>query len=203
FRSFRVISAPSIDDKMTLSPVFRSQEAVRLLAEEGVWAKLAPDMEAQAAAVRRVHGDLEGILGAEFRTDPPHVPSAAEVTTPAGLRFLQEYFFLVLFRSIFRALGVPDDRLACYTELNFCIKGTITAADNLFGDQEKSLLPLLPHSGPRLMSILQLLAFERLARAVLDRAEGLAVLTRAQGAEIQKALRDRMAAIGADRKSTR
>src|SRR5690606_31114382 len=67
----------------------------------------------------------------------------------------------------------------------------------LFDDQEKSLLPLLPHAGPRFMSILQLMAFERLARAVLDRAEGLAVLTRAQGAEIQKALLDRMAGIGA------
>lgn len=181
---------------MTLSPVFRSQEAVRLLAEEGVWARLAPDMEAQADAVRRVYGDLEGILGAEFRTEPPHVPTAAEVTTPEGLHFLQEYFFLILFRSIFRALGVPEDRLRAYTELNFCIKGTITAADNIFDDQDKTLLPLVPQAGPRFMSILQLMAFERLLRDALDRAEAAGVLHRQQGAAIQRALLDRMARIG-------
>jgi hypothetical protein len=182
---------------MTLSPVFRSREAVRLLAEEGVWSGLAPDMEAQADAVREVYADLEAVLGEAYRTEVPHVPSADEVTTPEGLHFLQEYFFLILFRSIFRALDVPVNRLRLYTELNFCIKGTITAADNLFDDQEKSLLPLLPHAGPRFMSILQLMAFERLQRRTLDRAEDQDVLTRDQLARIQNALLDRMAAIGA------
>lgn len=182
---------------MTLSPVFRSREAVRLLADEGVWARLAPDMEAQAEAVRVVYGDLDGLIGEEFRSPHPHVPSAGEVATADGLHFLQEYFFLILFRSIFRALGVPESRLTVYTELNFCIKGTITAADNLFDDQEKSLLPLRPHAGPRFMSILQLMAFERLLREALDRGERGGVLVRTQGAAIQRALLDRMARIGA------
>lgn len=182
--------------RMTLSPVFRSQEAVRLLAEEGVWAGLAPDMAAQAEAVRVVYGDLEGVVGPQFRMDPPHVPFADEVSTPAGLQFLQEYFFLILFRSIFRALDVPAERLRLYTELNFCIKGTITAADNLFDDQEKSLLPLRPHAGPRFMSILQLMAFERLQRNALDRAESAGVLDRSEAIEVQRALLDRMASIG-------
>ena len=181
---------------MTLSPVFRSASAVRLLAERGVWERLAPDMEAQADAVRRVYRDLETIIDESFRTEPPHVPSAAEVTTPAGLRFLQEYFFLILFRSIFRALGVPDARLQAYTELNFCIKGTITAADNLFDDQAKSLLPLADHAGSRFMSILQLMSFERLLRAVLDRRVDEGVIDGALRQDIQRALMDRMAAIG-------
>ncbi|TFH66108.1 MAG: hypothetical protein E4G90_05250 [Gemmatimonadales bacterium] len=181
---------------MTLSPVFRSQEAVRLLAEQGVWGRLAGDMEAQADAVRRLYGDLEGLLGEEFRTAPPHVPSAAEVTTPEGLHFLQEYFFLILFRSIFEHLGVSEVRLQTYTELNFCIKGTITAADNLFDDQAKTLLPLAPHAGARFMSILQLMAFERLLRGVLDRGEAAGVLTRLQGGAVQRELLDRMAVIG-------
>ena len=182
---------------MTLSPVFRSSEAVRLLADEGVWTRLAPDMEAQASAVRVVYDDLRSVLGPDFRTDPPHVPSAEEVSTPDGLRFLQEYFFLILFRSIFRALEVPADRLGLYTELNFCIKGTITAADNIFDGQEKSLLPLRPHAGPRFMSILQLMAFERLQRRTLDRAEAAGTVRREQTVSIQRALIDRMAAIGA------
>lgn len=181
---------------MTLSPVFRSQKSVRLLAEHGVWERLAPDMEAQADAVRRVYADLEHVIGEEFRTDAPHVPSADEVATPEGLHFLQEYFFLILFRSIFGSLGVPPERLQAYTELNFCIKGTITAADNLFDDQAKKLLPLADHAGARFMSILQLMSFERLLRAVLDRARGKGVVGEADVFAIQKALMDRMAEIG-------
>ncbi|HET9948022.1 MAG TPA: hypothetical protein VFQ22_03745, partial [Longimicrobiales bacterium] len=117
---------------MTLSPVFRSQAAVELLARHGVWAGLTQDLEAQAEAVRQVHADLERLLGPEFRKEPPPLPSGSDVASEAGLRFLQEYFFLVLFRSVFRALGVDGARLRVYTELNLCIKGTITAADNLF-----------------------------------------------------------------------
>lgn len=182
---------------MTLSPVFRSQEAVRLLAEQGVWSRLAPDMEAQAEAVRTVYQDLEDVLGPEFRAPPPHVPIAAEVSTPEGLHFLQEYFFLILFRSVFGVLGVPDERLQAYTELNFCIKGTITAADNIFDDQSKTLLPLAPRAGSRFMSILQLMSFERLSRNVLGRAEAAGILDDTQRIRIQRELLDRMAAIGA------
>ena len=181
---------------MTLSPVFRSDKAVKLLADQGVWSRLAADMEAQAEAVRLVYGDLEHILGEEFRKKPQHVPDASEVNTEEGLHFLQEYFFLILFRSVFASLGVTEERLRFYTELNFCIKGTITAADNIFDDQAKTLLPLSDESGSRFMSILQLMAFERLLRRVLDRGEAAGVVTRAQGEAIQRSLLDRMAAIG-------
>jgi hypothetical protein len=182
---------------MTLSPVFRSDDSVALLSERGVWSRLAEDMEAQAAAVRAVHQDFEGILGAEFRKAPPRVPHASEVMTTAGLAFLQEYFFLILFRSVFASLGVPRERLRLYTELNFCIKGTITAADNLFDDQAKSLLPLSDRAGPRFMSILQLMAFERISRKVLDRGQEGGVLIASDRERIQRGLLDRMAAIGA------
>ncbi len=181
---------------MTLSPVFRSQDAVRLLAEQGVWTRLAPDMEAQADAVRRLYQDFEGAIAPEFRSDAPHVPTANEVTTPEGLHFLQEYFFLILFRSIFGSLGVSPERLRMYTELNFCIKGTITAADNIFDDQSKSLLPLADHAGSRFMSILQLMSFERLLRGVLDRAVEQGSVAADQVTDIQRALMDRMASIG-------
>jgi hypothetical protein len=181
---------------MTLSPVFRSRAAVELLADRGVWSRLASDLEAQAEAVRTVHGDLGVVLGETFRKTPPRVPTTAEVTSPAGLQFLQEYFFLILFRSVFRSLGVKEERLRLYTELNFCIKGTITAADNIFDDQAKSLLPLVEHAGSRFMSILQLMTFERLTRRVLDRGEAAGILTTAQRDDIQRGLLDRMASIG-------
>ena len=181
---------------MTLSPVFRSRAAVELLADRGVWSRLSGDLEAQAEGVRTLYGDLSVVLDEKWRRPAPSVPTAAEVTTPAGLQFLQEYFFLILFRSVFRSLGVEQDRLRVYTELNFCIKGTITAADNIFDDQAKSLLPLVDHAGSRFMSILQLMAFERLLRRVLDRGEVAGIVTRAQREAIQRGLLDRMASIG-------
>ena len=182
---------------MTLSPVFRSPQAVQLLAEQGVWSRLASDIEAQAEAVREVHLDFEDFIDDSFRKASPPALPALEVATSEGLSFLQEYFFLILFRSIFRSLGVEQGRLQAYAELNFCIKGTITAADNIFDDQSKTLLPLVPSSGSRFMSILQLMSFERLARSVLDRAVGASVIDRGSVLTIQRALLDRMAGIGA------
>jgi len=181
---------------MTLSPVFRSRSAVRLLEEQGVWLRLSADVEAQASAVRVLYADLRQVLGAEFLGEEPHVPTAAEALRPEGLHFVQEYFFLILFRSIFASLGVPPDRLRLYSELNFCIKGTITAADNIFDDQDKSLLPLAQVSGSRFRSILQLMAFERLLRRVLDRAQGSGTLDGARRDAILRGLLDRMATIG-------
>ena len=181
---------------MTLSPVFRSASAVRFLEEQGVWRRLASDAQAQAEAVRALYDDLRGVIGDEFLADEPRVPAGPEITSPEGLRFLQEFFFLILFRSVFASLGVPETRLGVYTELNFCIKGTITAADNLFDDQAKTLLPLSRETGPRFMSILQLMCFERLLRRVLDRGERAGHLTGEQREAAQKGLLEGMAAIG-------
>ncbi|MGD8320661.1 MAG: class 1 isoprenoid biosynthesis enzyme [Gemmatimonadota bacterium] len=181
---------------MTLSPVFRSQAAVRLLEEQGVWRRLAPDIQAQADAVRVLYADLRQVLGPEFRSDPPHVPDAAEALAPEGLHFVQEYFFLILFHSIFASLGVSEDRLRLYAELNFCIKGTITAADNIFDDQDKSLLPLAPVAGARFLSILQLMSFERLLRRTLDRGQHAHVVDGGQRDAVLRGLLDRMASIG-------
>ncbi|MEQ9397968.1 MAG: class 1 isoprenoid biosynthesis enzyme [Longimicrobiales bacterium] len=181
---------------MTLSPVFRSRSAVRLLEERGVWQRMADDVAAQAAAVRTLYADLPEVLGAEFLGPEPHIPEGGEGIRPEGLHFLQEYFFLILFRSIFGSLGVPESRLRLYAELNFCIKGTITAADNIFDDQEKSLLPLAPVAGSRFLSILQLMCFERLVRRTLDRGEAQGVVTPTDRDRVLRGLLDRMAAIG-------
>ncbi len=162
-----------------------------------MWRRLAPDIQAQADAVRVLYADFPEVLGAAFRGPEPHVPTAGEALGPEGLHFVQEYFFLILFRSIFVSLGVSDARLRLYAELNFCIKGTITAADNLFDDQDKRLLPLAPVAGSRFLSILQLMSFERLLRRTLDRGQHTFVVDGAQRDAILKTLLDRMAGIGA------
>ena len=181
---------------MTLSPVFRSPEAVRLLEEQGVWDRLSPAMRAQAQAVNALYRDLGELVGSRFLRQGREVPEEGEMKSPEGLAFLQEYFFLVLFRSLFESLGVSPERLSFYTELNFCIKGTITAADNIFDDQGKSLLPLVEGSGHRFLSILQLMSFERLIRRACDRAVGRGIIRKDHTHAILRGLLTRMAEIG-------
>jgi hypothetical protein len=181
---------------MTLSPVFRSAEAVRLLHDEGILARLQPALASQARAVRTIHADLEALIDPAFLGDAPPVPVEGELDAAETLGFLQEYFFLVLFRSLFEALGVPEARLDRYAELNFCIKGTITAADNLFDEQAKSLLPLRTGKGVRFLSILQLMCFERLIRRSLDRSIQAGDATAGAADAVLKGLLDLMATIG-------
>ena len=66
---------------------------------------------------------------------------AGDADDHIGIEFVQ-IFFLILFRSVLQTVGVATADLQLCCELNFCIKGTITAADNLFDDQDKALLPL-------------------------------------------------------------
>ncbi len=181
---------------MTLSPVFRSESAVLLLQEEGIWRRLAPAIAAQAHAVRTVHGDLTEILDPSFLDTPAMIPAQDQVDSAEALPFLQEYFFLILFRSLFESLGVPEERLNRYAELNFCVKGTITAADNLFDEQAKSLLPLDAGKGSRFLSILQLMCFERLIRRSLDRGVEVGELDSQGRDSILRGLLDLMARIG-------
>jgi hypothetical protein len=181
---------------MTLSPVFRSPSAVQLLRAEGIWERLEPAIASQARAVAAVRGDLGEILDPAFLGEAGSVPLDGSAADAASLPFLQEFFFLILFRSLFESLGVRADRLDRYAEVNFCVKGTITAADNLFDDQGKSLLPLEAGKGSRFLSILQLMCFERLIRRTLDRWVETGDATGRGRDEVLKGLLDLMAHIG-------
>lgn len=193
---------------MTLSPVFRSQQAVQLLEQHGIWQRLAPALARQAEAVARIHDNLACVIGGRFRmasgtgagpgADPPAGPATGNDGRDGGpeLTFLQDYFFLIMFLSLFESLGIVPERLPFYAELNFCIKGTITAADNLFDDQAKSLLPLRTAGGVRYASILELMCFERLARRAGERAIEAGHFTRAAFDGVMAGLLDRMAEIG-------
>ncbi|HOE96595.1 MAG TPA: class 1 isoprenoid biosynthesis enzyme [Candidatus Sumerlaeota bacterium] len=179
---------------MTLSPVFRSERAVRLLEEHGIWGRLSSAAAQQAEGVQWVAAEL-GELISERHLAPP---ADDRPLTPGDgpLSFMQEYFFLTLFLSLFESLGISPDRFPFYARLNFCIKGTITAADNLFDGQSKSLLPLREVEGACFGSILQLMCFERLLRRVGDRAVNDGLFSATAFAEVQRGLLDRMAEIG-------
>jgi hypothetical protein len=181
---------------MTLSPVFRSPSAVQLLQAEGIWERLQPAITSQARAVATIRADLAEILDPEFIHAEPSATPGSSVMDPGVLPFLQEFFFLIIFRSLFETLGVRPERLDRYAEVNFCVKGTITAADNLFDDQAKSLLPLTAGQGPRFLSILQLMCFERLIRRVLDRWVDEGEVEAVERDRVLKGLLDLMARIG-------
>jgi hypothetical protein len=182
---------------MTLSPVFRSPQAVRLLEQHGIWQRLAPSLALQAGAVLRIHDDLAHVIGERFRLPAGQIPRGNDGRDgDAELLMLQDYFFLIVFLALFDSLGIAPQRLPFYAALNFCIKGTITAADNLFDDQAKSLLPLRAGGGPRYGSILQLICFERLVRRVAERAIAAGLFPREAFDRVLLGLLDRMAEIG-------
>lgn len=179
---------------MTLSPVFRSPEAVNLLRSEGVWDRLQLAASGQAAAVARVCADLDQVLDSRFIRQSKS--QALEPDTDAWLRFMQEFFFLILFCSVLDSLGVGRKGLELYCEANFCIRGTITAADDLFDDQDRSLLPLDLEGGPRFRAILRLLSFQSLLARSFNRAIAAGVLTESESDRVQQELLSRMAVIG-------
>lgn len=183
---------------MTLSPVFRSETAVRLLDEHGIWERLGPTLAMQSEAVAAVHADLDHIIDGRFRLDSSEQPAGEHGADRGGgpLDFLQDYFFLTLFLSVFESLGIDPKRLPFYARLDYCIMGTITAADNLFDNQAKSLLPLKTDSGATYSSILQLMCLERLTRRVGDHAEAEGLIPADRFTLVQRRLLDMMAEIG-------
>jgi hypothetical protein len=177
---------------MTLSPVFRSAEAVETLRAAGVWDRLRPAALSQAVAITAVKADLPRVLDTKF-IDQSRL---GEEQVDGDMRFFQEFFFLILFRSILDTIKFPAAALDLCSELNFCIKGTITAADNLFDDQSKSLLPLTTGKGDRFASILQLMTFERLTGLALQRGVATGAISPAAVETFQKTRMSRMAKIG-------
>jgi hypothetical protein len=141
-----------------------------------------------------VRKDLPSVIDVRFVDG-----GAARIESPEGpveTEFIQEFFFLILFRSVLETIGLRPTDLDLCSEVNFCIKGTITAADNLFDDQNKSLLPLNAGEGARFRSILQLLAFERLSGRALQRGVRTRALSPFAAERSQKELLSQMAVIG-------
>jgi len=173
---------------LTLSPVFRSHDAVRLLVDGGVLDLLGPALVRQLAAVRRVWDDLPDVVGPDSL--------AAASPDPPPVEALQRHFFLTLFLAAFEHLGVAPARLDFYAELDFCLVGTVTAADDLFDDEAKTSLPLAEIPGARLRAILELMCFERLRGRVGARAARSGAVDAASFAGVEKALLDEMVSIG-------
>jgi len=149
---------------MTLSPIFRSIDAVEALETKGYLGKLRPSIAAEREYVRELTSLLRDVIDERY--------IAGETADDDDLTFLQEHFFLTLFDSVFRTLGCPTPRLRMYGLLNLCVKGLVVAGDNLFDREAKMDLPLALGKGSCFASIMQLLCFDHLAMRVLERCGG-------------------------------
>ena len=173
---------------MTLDPVFRSKAAIRQIEEDGFLEHMADSLVAQVETIEYVHELLPEIIDSRFLHSAE--PENEEI------EFLQNNFFLTLFHSIFKSLGTDPDHLRFYVRANFCIKGLVTAGDNLFDDEEKMLLPFNLESGARFASILQMLTFDRLMHRLCDDTRKEGWLDAATASEVHRSLLNMLADIG-------
>ncbi len=173
---------------MTLSPVFRSTDAIETLSAKGYLSKLAPAIARQKTYVDGLNGLLADIIDDRYVARP-------ESPDDDDLVFLQEHFFLVLFDAVFAELGCPADRLELYGVLNLCTKGLVTSGDNLFDEENKAELPLRLTEGWRFRSIMQLLCFDHLVARILENPR--TVVTTPSAQRYRRSLLSGLASIGA------
>ena len=87
------------------------------------------------------------------------------------LQYLQKNFFSSLFLSIYTALGIPPQRRHLYGQINHCIRGLVTACDNLLDDEYKELLPFnFPEPAIRFNSVMHLLCLDRILEKIARQA---------------------------------
>lgn len=87
------------------------------------------------------------------------------------ISYLQKNFFSSLFLSIYAALGIPAERRLFYGQINHCLRGLVTATDNLLDDEYKEVLPLnFPAPAIRFKSVMHILCFDRILEQIARQA---------------------------------
>lgn len=127
---------------------------------------------------------------------------AKPVKNPKLLTYAQRNIFSILFLSIYRSLGIPQERCIFYGVLNHAIRGIVTATDNILDDEYKEMLPLrFGENATRFMSVMHLLLFDRfLAQTIRMAAENNLISPEMQD-EISQSIFDSMVPIGAEEAS--
>ncbi|MDD5758869.1 MAG: class 1 isoprenoid biosynthesis enzyme [Desulfobulbaceae bacterium] len=117
------------------------------------------------------HQQVEKIILARFATLlEPRYQSSPEGRVNR-LQYLQKNFFSSLFLSIYTALGIPSQRRQLYGQINHCIRGLVTACDNLLDDEYKELLPFnFPEPAIRFKSVMHLLCLDRILEKIARQA---------------------------------
>ena len=133
---------------MTLSPVFRSNESIDFLREEGYWEKFEPSLDLQ----KNTRKNIASLV-------MKHYPIISVDSKLNDLKIFEDDFFLIFFNSLLE--GKVSNPL-WYSMFNYCVRGKITAADNLFDDEVKETLPFRNDIQGKLRSLLELTMYEQL-----------------------------------------
>jgi hypothetical protein len=117
------------------------------------------------------HQQVEETIIARFRDLlEPRYQSPAKAKSNR-LQYLQKNFFSSLFLSIYTALNIPPARRQLYGQINHCIRGLVTACDNLLDDEYKELLPFnFPEPAIRFKSVMHLLCLDRILEKIARQA---------------------------------
>lgn len=113
---------------------------------------------------------------------PEDVPAEFRVSclpVPAEFFSLRKNLFSTLFQSVYRILGVKEERRRLYGGLNHLFRVWVTSADNLLDGEDKITLPLKMPGESRIMrQVISIMAADRIMKRMLDEAQGKAVITR-------------------------
>ncbi len=115
------------------------------------------------------------------------------------LSYAKRNFFSILFLSIYRAIGISEERRLNYGIINHSLRGIVTGADNLLDDEYKELLPLdFPERATRFKSIMHILLFDRFLAKTVRLMEEAGSITREEAEKVQDALFRAIVPIGAN-----
>jgi hypothetical protein len=122
--------------------------------------------------------------------------------TPGTLSYAQKHIFSILFLSIYRSIGVPEERRIFYGVVNHAVRGIVTAADNILDDEYKEMLPLrFPESATRFKSVMHILLFDRFLAKAIEEAAERGFFPASERDLLQKRVFDAMIPIGAEEAS--
>lgn len=121
----------------------------------------------------------------------PHAPEKR------FLKYAQKNFFSILFLAIYRSIGIPPERRVFYGTINHCVRGLVTATDNILDNEYKEMIPVrFADRAKHFKSVMHLLLFDRFLNTIVDRAAEAGMVRREDRASLQRAIFQRMVVIG-------
>lgn len=97
---------------------------------------------------------------------------------PEEFFYLKKNLFSALFQSVYRILGIKEERRCLYGKLNHLFRIWVTSADNLLDGEDKITLPLkIPGESRIMRQVISIMAADRIMKRILDEAVEEKVIT--------------------------
>jgi len=148
------------------------------------------------------HRQVEADIRARLRVtlDPVYLRPAPGQAEDAGfLKYARRHFFSTLFLTIYQSLGIEPARRHFYGRVNHCIRGLVTATDNLLDAEYKEMLPLaFPDRAFRFKSVMHILLFDRFLARICDEAEESGVIRAGASRLVQDEVFRALVPVGAE-----